>query len=152
MKTFCSTTMIATFLLLLTIGIQAQTKQEKFPQGAWNYVYGDAIYHGDSIVNLVPSKFTGSDIKIWTEKYCAYIGRFKVDTSFLDHFGGGTNTLNGTRYEEQVLWHYNQKSVGNKVKMLLELKNDTLIQTFPVDENGKGNKKLYYIQKYARLD
>jgi hypothetical protein len=37
-------------------------------------------------------------------------------------------TLDGNKYEEQILWHYNQKSVGNKVKMLWELKNDTLIQ------------------------
>jgi hypothetical protein len=153
MKKFCFTTALIISYLVFSVDVQAQTTRESnFLIGAWNYVYGDAIFHGDSVVNLVPGKLTGSDIKIWSEKYCSYIGRFKIDTTFMDHYGGGSYTLDGNNYEEQVLWHYNPTSVGNKVKMLMELKNDTLIQTFPVDENGKGNKNLYYVQKYVRLD
>jgi hypothetical protein len=60
----------------------------------------------------------------------------------MDHCDSGSYTLDGNKYEEQVLWHYNPAYVGNKLKMLMELKNDTLIQTFPVDENGKGKKPL----------
>jgi len=153
MKKSLLTIAITILCIILSHETEAQTTgKSNFLIGAWNYVYGDAIFHGDSIVNLVPGMLTGSDIKIWSEKYCSYIGRFKIDTTFMDHYGGGTYTLNGNKYEEQVLWHYNPAYVSNKVKMLMELKNDTLIQTFPVDENGKGNKNLYYVQKYVRLD
>jgi hypothetical protein len=37
------------------------------------------------------------------------------------------------------------------LKALLELRNDTLIQTSPVDDNGQINEKKYSIEKYVRV-
>lgn len=122
-----------------------------FPQGAWSFISGDAIYHGDSIVNLSPRLYSGKDVKIYSEHNFNYVGRFKFDTTFIDHFGGGTYTLDGNRYEESIIYDYKKDAVGAKVKMLLELKNDTLIQTFPVDDNWQKSKDFYYIVKYIHI-
>jgi hypothetical protein len=35
--------------------------------------------------------------------------------------------------------------------MLIEIKNDTLIQTYPVDDNGKMEKDWAWIEKYVRI-
>ena len=42
--------------------------------------------------------------------------------------------------------------VGKKIKMLLELKNDTLNMTFPVDDNWQKDKNFYWIVKYVKLE
>ncbi len=38
------------------------------------------------------------------------------------------------------------------MKMKLEIRNDTLIHTYPLDENDKVHKSNYFIEKYVRLD
>jgi hypothetical protein len=66
-----------------------------------------------------------------------------------DNYGGGTYTFQGDRYQENVL--YAGKMIMNrKNKMIQEIKNDTLIQKWPVDENWKLAEK-YSIEKYIRL-
>lgn len=120
------------------------------PQGAWQLVQSQREIN-DSIVNMFPVKYSGSDIKMWSEKNFLIVGRFKIDTTFIDNYVGGTYKLEGNRYEESILYHVNKKAVGQTVKMLLELKNDTLIQTYPVDDNGQLIKDGYYIEKYTRL-
>ncbi len=95
----------AVFLnLVIVLIIAACVKQEStFPQGAWNFVQGDAIYDGDSLVNISPGQYSGSEVKTWSEHKYDYVGRFKYDTTFSDHFGGGTYTLDGNRYEENII-------------------------------------------------
>lgn len=138
--------------IVFTIIIGSCSHQKNiFPQGAWSFISGDAIYHGDSIVNLSPRLYSGKDVKIYSEHNFNYVGRFKFDTTFIDHFGGGTYTLDGNRYEETIIYDYKKDVVGAKVKMLLELKNDTLIQTFPVDDNWQKKKDFYYIVRYVRI-
>jgi hypothetical protein len=143
---------IIILLVILTLINSCTQTESKFPQGAWSLVQGDAIYGGDSIVNLTPSQYVGSDVKIWTEHHFNYVGLFKHDTTFLDHFGGGTYTLDGNRYEENIIWDYKKDVVGKKIKMLLELKNDTLNMTFPVDDNWQKDKNFYWIVKYVKLE
>jgi len=66
-----------------------------------------------------------------------------------DNYGGGTFTLEGDRYEENLL--YAGKSIfSRKIRMLMEVRNDTLIQKWPADENWKLAEK-YSIEKYIRL-
>jgi len=138
--------------LIIAFMIGSCIQQEsKFPQGAWDLIQGDAVYGGDSVVNLTPDLYNGRDVKIWSEHNYNYVGRFKHDTSFLEHYGGGTYTINGNRYEENIIWDYKKDAVGVKVKMLLELRNDTLFQIFPVDEKGEPNQDFHYVQRYVRL-
>ena len=142
-------TIFLTLIIALIIGGCTQ-QVSKLPQGAWQYVQSQRVIN-DSVVNMFPVKYSGSDIKMWSEKHFLVVGRFKIDTTFMDNYVGGTYKLEGNRYEESILYHVNKNAVGLKVKMLLELKNDTLIQTFPVDDKGIPVKGGYYIEKYIRL-
>jgi hypothetical protein len=137
--------------LIIALIIGGCTQQvSKLPQGAWQFVKSQRVIN-DSVVNMFPGKYSGSDIKMWSEEHFLVVGRFKMDTAFMDNYVGGTYKLEGNKYEESILYHVNKNAVGLTVKMLLELKNDTLIQTYPVDDNGIPVKGGYYIEKYIRL-
>jgi hypothetical protein len=41
--------------------------------------------------------------------------------------------------------------VGQKVKQIVELRNDTLIKNYPCDDNWEPNKTGYTIAKYVEL-
>jgi len=124
--------------------------QSKLIEGAWNLVYAHSIA-GDTLAWKFPVNYTGSDIKIWTKNHFIFVGRYKKDTTFVDNYGGGTYTLDGNHYQETILYHVVTEWVGNKSKMLLEFKGDSLIQTWPADDNWQINKSNYRIEKYVRL-
>jgi len=50
-----------------------------------------------------------------------------------------------------ILYHVNKQYVGKTIKMLLGIRGDTLIQTWPVDKNGQIDKSNYTIEKYTRI-
>jgi len=81
-----------------------------------------------------------------------FVGRFQSDTTYTDNFGGGKYTLDGNKYEEEIIYNSNTGYVGAKVRMLLEQRNDTLIQTYPVNEIGEPNKNNHFVEKYVQLD
>jgi hypothetical protein len=144
------------FLGLITVLIMGSCaqKESKFPQGAWQYVQMLKVYK-DSVVNQFPAKLTGSNIKMWTEHNFENVGRYtKNDGTIVNHYGGGTYKIEGNRYEETILYHMNSDAIGWKIKMLLELRNDTLYLINPVDDNGKPAPKrdgAYTIEKYVRI-
>jgi hypothetical protein len=70
----------------------------------------------------------------------------------MDGYGGGPYKLNGNRYEENIQFFSVQSVIGQTVKMLLEIRNDTLIQTWPLLENGQIDKSNFRQEKYIRLD
>jgi hypothetical protein len=75
-----------------------------------------------------------------------------LDTATYDNYGGGTYKLDGTHCEESYLYFGEKSMVGTSQKLLLEIKNDTLIQTWPCDNNWQINKSNYNIQKLVRKD
>jgi hypothetical protein len=135
-------------MVLITIGSCTQSPH-KFPLGAWQEV-SHKSFHGDSIVFDFPGYYSGSGVKMWSENNWSDIGTFKHDTTVVNLYAGGTYKLVGNRYEESIQFHFHHDWVGSKVKLLLELRNDTLIQTYPVDDNWKiGND--YSVLKAVRL-
>jgi hypothetical protein len=110
------------------------------------------VISGDSLQYEFPGSGAGSDIKMWTANHFPAVGQFQVDTTLMDPGVDGTYKLEGNKYEENIIYHTFKNNVGQKVKMILELRNDTLIQTFPVDDNGQIDKSNYSIEKYIRLD
>jgi hypothetical protein len=138
-------------MISLIIGSCTQQKSSQI-EGTWQFVSAKGMA-GDTVKIQFPSTaLTGSDIKMWSKNHFVFVGRFKRDTTFSNNYGGGTYKLDGNRYEESILYHTNTSAVGNKVKMLLEIRNDTLIQTYPVDDNGQIKKSGYYVEKYIKLD
>lgn len=137
--------------LIISLIIVSCAKQEsKFPQGAWQLVQTQSVANGKAEVRF-PIIWTGSQIKMWSEKHFMFVGRWNKDTLHGDMYGGGTYTLEGNQYEEYVLYHNFKAFEGQKVPMSLELRNDTLIQTFhPVDSTGKQVENIL-VEKYIRL-
>jgi hypothetical protein len=81
-----------------------------------------------------PDQIKGSDIKIWTKNYFISVGRFQIDTTVYNAYVGGKYTLDGNKYVEEIIYHADKDYVGRKVRLLLEIKNDTLIQKYSADE------------------
>jgi hypothetical protein len=142
-------TKLGLFLVTLIL-ILGFTTSPKPIEGAWNLVYAQTIDGGKQVWRF-PGNSTGSDLKMWTGNHFTFVGRFKTDTTYNDNYGGGTYTLEGTHYLETILYHTITSAVGTKIKMLIEIKGDSLIQTYPVDDNWKVDKNKYNIEKYVRL-
>jgi hypothetical protein len=122
------------------------------PQGAWKNVSFQGVSK-DSLGKIVTKNYNVTFVKMWSEKNFSFIGQWKQDTIIKDFYGGGSYMLEGNRYEEYVVYHFSKPgSIMNYVlKGLLELRNDTLIQTAPVDDNGKVIEKNYSVEKYVRV-
>ena len=143
----------AVIFSLMALFIMAGCEQQKSSplEGAWQLVYGKAI-SGDTLQYEFPGNVTASQIKMWSKNHFVFSGRFQMDTTAQDNYGGGTYTLEGNRYEEKLLYFPNQNSMGNTVKLWIEFKGDSLIQTWPVDDNGQIDESNYRVEKYVRLD
>ena len=150
MKTFLLKTLSLVLLLIWSNSIQAQNKKSSI-EGVWQLVNSRSMV-GDKIMSEFPVNYTGSELKIWTKTHWTFVSRFKQDSTFSDDFGGGTYKLDGNKYDENVVYHSVKTYVGKNLKMLLEIKNDTLTQSYFLDKNGQLFKLGYTIEKYIRLE
>ncbi|MBN1819176.1 MAG: nuclear transport factor 2 family protein [Prolixibacteraceae bacterium] len=119
--------------------------------GNWNMVEVKNVNDG-VISSSSPNDFDGKQIKIWTNSHFSFSGDYVLDGVKMDYYGGGTYTLNGNNYTENIDYHARKSIVGTSIKMQLEIKGDTLIQTYPVDDNGYIDQNNYSVEKYVRLD
>ena len=151
MKTLYLAVTMIVILLLGTNVAQAQSKKSSI-EGVWQLVHISSMM-GDKIVGEFPAvNYTGSEIKIWTKTHWTVVGWFKQDTTLSDNYAGGTYKLDGNKYDENVVYHAYKPYVGKNIKMLLEIKNDTLTQIYPLDKNGNIFKLEYSIEKYIRIE
>jgi hypothetical protein len=133
--------------LIISLIISCTTQEKKSSiEGAWQLVYGK----WSASEGTFPMQIQGSDIKIWSKEYFSFVGQLKLDTVLLDNFGGGTYSLDGNRYQENVIYHVNKNAVGSQPKMLLEIRNDSLIQKYPTNDNWELAGE-YNIEIYKRL-
>ena len=89
---------------------------------------------------------------MWSESHFIFVGYFDVDSIHYENYGCGTYTLEGNHYTEMIQYHVGADYVGQEVKMLVEVSNDTLTQTWPVDDEWNVDTDNYRIEKYVRLD
>lgn len=98
-----------------------------------------------------PGKITGAGEKAWTKGTFTFAGHYIMDTATYDNYGWGTYEIDGNKYEEHILYHHlSEASIGKTIKMILEVKNDTLYQKWPLNDNWQLPEK-YSIEKYVRL-
>lgn len=143
---------LPSLIILIIIGSCTQKEVQPPHEGTWKVVHFMRVT-ADTLVWEFPGDFTGSEMKIWSKNHFAFAGRYKMDTVFIDNCGGGSYTLDGTHCEESYLYFLNaQETVGTSQKLLLEIKNDTLIQSWPCDENWQIDKSNYSLQKLVRMD
>jgi len=143
------------FGLIISLMILSCAKQEsKFPQGVWQLVQTQTVGNGVTIVGF-PVNWSGSMIKMWSEKHWTNVDKsIRYYTMRKDMYAGGTYTLEGNQYEEQILYHNNKDYEGRiSANMTLELRNDTLIQSYhPLGSDGHVVESVSNIEKYIRLE
>jgi hypothetical protein len=141
--------------LIIALIIGSCTQQEvKSPiEGPWQVVSWQRIA-GDTLQWKLGVDFIGNEIKSWSKSHFLFVGRYerKKDTTFIDNYGGGTYKLDGAHCDESYVYFVDQKMVGTSQRILLEVKNDTLIQTWPCDENWQINKSNHNVQKLVRVE
>lgn len=139
-------------VLILSMIMVSCTLEKKSPMdGEWMLAYEYEISDGETMV-LYPGDSEGNEIKIWSGDYWVLLGRFEHDSGFTQNYGGGTYRLDGNRYEEIVQYHSAPQYLDQTVKLWVEFKQDTIIQTWPVGENGEViTSGSYYIEKWARI-
>lgn len=138
-------------LLALSMGLSAWSQGKKSPiDGVYKLAFEYEV-KGDHSALIYPDENQGSELKIWSEGTFTLVGVFVQGTTYTDNFGAGTFTLEGTRYEETVLFHSAPQYMGQVVKLRLEMEGDTITQWWPVDESGEPIKSHYYIEKWVRL-
>ena len=130
----------------------ACTQEKKNPiEGNWKLIFMQE-FSGDTLKWDLNKNYTGSDMKMWSESHFIFVGKFKEETAEINSYGGGTYTLDGNQYHENILYHNIPSFVGKTLKFTLEIKNDTLIQTGPFNDQWQIEKSNHFIEKYIRLD
>ena len=139
-------------LIISLIILSCSQQKSRFPQGAWKLVYSQGT-ETDSLGNVKAIDYHPTSVQIWSEKNFAFIGQWKQDTVIRDFYGGGTYTLNGNHCEAKVMYHWSQPRtvLDWTLKLLLEQRNDTMIFTYPLNDNWEIDKKNYYVEKYIQL-
>jgi len=137
------------FVLILFIGGCAQQKSSKI-EGAWKLVYTKAVYADKPYYVFPNTDPTEGQIKIWTKDHVSFTGIIKWDSVSSDNFGVGTYKLDSSQYEESYSYCSYREFIGKTLKLILEIKNDTLTQT-TLEKDGKFDKSSYLIEKYVRL-
>jgi hypothetical protein len=118
--------------LIITLIIGSCTQEKKSPiEGTWELVYANF----PSIHKTFPAEVNGGQIKTWSDGYFTFVGHFEADTVIGDNYGAGTYKYEGNRCEVMRLYHSNKSLVGKTNRWLIEIRNDTLIQKQPADEN-----------------
>lgn len=139
------------FSLILGLIIAACGQKSGVPQGNWQMVQMQMI-EGSRVTNYFSDLYTVSQTKMWSGNHFIFVGKYEVDTVTTYRYGVGTFTLNGNLYEEDIKYHFDPAYEGTKNKIWLEIRNDTLLHVFPVDDLGKPNQARHWIEKYVRLD
>jgi hypothetical protein len=141
-------------LIIFSIALLAVIACKQEPsnpiEGQWNLIYGKAVVN-DSVTGEFPGIYQGSDMKWWSSDHFIFVGKFTMDTVTMNSWGGGTYTINGTDYAETVQYHTSPDLIGKTYKMLVTVKNDTLVQIWPVKDDGQIDKGNYRLERYIRL-
>jgi len=143
------TKLLCLFFIAFSISAHSQKKSLNI-EGAWKTVYYETI-NGDKPGIEFPGKSDWDVTKIWYGNHFMGMGVIKEDTKVTDLYVAGTYTLDGNKYVEDVKIIFYKPWEGKTIKMTMEMKSDTLIITYPVDENGKIDKDWAWKEKYVRI-
>jgi hypothetical protein len=134
-------------LIILLVSGSCAHKEISPLEGTWEWISAD--YSLDRAA--APTRDEGSIMKFWTKDHFAFIGQLAGETNIEDRYGWGNYELDGNRYTEHVVFHYEDFYQGQSVRMILEIRNDTLIQKWPVNENWQL-PDIFNTEFYIRRD
>ncbi len=138
--------LLSTLLIFLLVG-SCTVEEERPPlEGAWNLIHSEWPSHSMTF----PDQITGSSIKFFCKEHFAFAGRLMVDDVPMNYLGGGRYTLEGDRYSEMFDYHRSEEVIGTTTRILMDIRGDTLIQRWPVNENWELDD-LHHKQIYVRM-
>jgi hypothetical protein len=138
-------TILLSLIFALIIG--GCIKEKKSPiEGAWQMVY--ASWSSRDVT--FPAQVKGGQIKTWNDGYYTFVGHLELDTLAMDNYGAGTYKLDGGGFQTKRLYARTKTNINTSERFLWEIRNDTLIQRQPADENWKLPEK-FTTEKYIRL-
>lgn len=134
-----------------TENIEENNEQVSPIEGVWEVVYFKFV-ENEPLIWEYPGNIILKQKKIWTSEHFMYTGIFRNDTISMDNFGNGTYQLDGNHYQENIINLKKEGADTFKVKLLLEIKNDTLIQKWPANDNWEIDPVKHNIEKYIRVE
>ena len=140
-----------TICLMAVFVMQSCSSNTTTPiEGTWRLAYEYEVRNGNSNC-IFPGSSKGSELKMWTGNRWSLVGVFIEDSVMTDNYAGGTFTLKGNDYREMVEFHSAPEYLGQTVRLYLEIREDTLIQIWPVNEEGEPDPEHHYMEKWVRL-
>jgi hypothetical protein len=119
-------------------------------EGTWRLAYEYEVKAGNS-TRIFPGTSMGSELKMWTGDRWSLVGVFFEDSVMTDNYAGGTFSLEGNDYREMVEFHSAPEYLGQTVRLYLEIREDTLVQIWPVNEAGEPDPEHHYMEKWVRM-
>jgi hypothetical protein len=142
---------LSIFTFIMSILLQGCSPVSKSPiEGTWRLAFEFEI-RGESSTCIFPDGSRGSELKMWAGNRWSLVGVFLEDSVITDNYAGGTFTLEGNDYKEIVEFHSAPEYLGQTVPLFLEIRNDTLVQIWPVAENGDPVAEHHYMEKWVRM-
>jgi hypothetical protein len=142
---------VFTLISLFTFSCQS-IKEENLPiQGTWKLFSAILIEKGDTSITDYSKKV--SFIKIINESHFAFLNHDLnngKDSTASYSSGGGKYEIKGNKYIEHLEYCTDRAWEGHDFEFVLEIKNDTLIQTGFEKVPEKGIDRLN-IEKYVLL-
>lgn len=153
-KPFSISTLIIAMVTFISCGEKEKTKENETAivetkdeiMGSWLLVYGETRTTDTlEVKDLSNTEF----IKILNEDHFAFFNQ-KKDTAEGFYGGGGTYTLKGSVYTEQLDYIGVKELRGHEFVFDIEIKGDTLIQSGEEDVPEAGVKR-HIVEKYVRI-
>lgn len=132
--------------ILIVFCLMAFHPPVKKIQGTWKMLSNKVVNDGSV------SYLKGDQLKTWTKNHVLFVGKFHVNGEDNYNYGSATYSIDGTHYTENFIHMVNGATEGKAVKVLLEIKGDTLYQTFPIKDDWTFDKNNYRQEKYFRAE
>lgn len=137
-------------LSLFSVGVYSQNQQLNL-QGAWKVLSGTQFKDGKQTSAFLDGAIM-DEVKIWSGNRVMFVSHFKKKDGESDAYGSGTWKLSGTHYEESYTISSYKKRLENKtVRLKLEMKGDTLVQTFFLNEKFEVDNNTEFVLKYIKI-
>lgn len=133
-------------LILIALCLMAFQPPVKKLQGTWRMVSYKVVDDGAA------RYLTGEQHKTWTKNHVLFVGKFHVNGEDKYNYGSATYSVDGTHYTENFIHMVSGANEGKAVKVLLEIKGDTLYQKFPIKDDWTYDENNYRQEKYVRAE
>ena len=144
------TVIICCLMALICLNASGQKKEINL-QGAWKLSVYQEIEE-NRVVTYYPGIYKGEQIKIWSRDRIIFVNRNTDGTNTNNWFGSGTFNLKGNKYEEFYTIHCFPHLENKVLRLKVEMKNDTLIQTYFLNEKFEMDEKSTHIEKYLKIN